>query len=83
MWAVVLMGGIEYRPSLPKTSENMLSRLLEDGQRPHGLLRHGLCMCSMCSGNYQAIPRFLDVQTCRVGARNVENRPRQHQLKVS
>ena len=46
MWAIVLIGGIEYGPSLSKTCGNMLCRLLEYGQRPHGLLRHGLCMCS-------------------------------------
>ena len=83
MWAVVLMGGLEHGPSLPKTCENMSCGLLEDGQRPHGLLRHGLCMCSICSGSYQAVPSFSDDQTCYVGAENVESKPRQHQLKVS
>ena len=57
MWAVVLMGGLEHGPSLPKTCENMSCGLLEDGQRPHGLLRHGLCMCSICSGSSQAITK--------------------------
>ena len=83
VWAIVLMRGLEHGLSLPKTCENMLSGLLEDGQRPHGLLRYRLCMCSMCSGSYQAIPRFPDDQTCCVGPGNMENRPRQHQLKVS
>ena len=80
VWAVVLLGGLEQGSSLPKTCENMLCGLLEDGQRPRGLLRHGLCMCS---GSYQAIPSFPNDQTCCVEARNVESRPRQHQLKVS
>ena len=57
VWAVMLMGGLEHGPSLPKMCENMLCELLEDGQRPHDLLRHGLCMCSMCSGNYQAVTK--------------------------
>ena len=83
MWAVVLMGGLKHGPSLPKTCENMLNGPLGDEQRPHGLLRYRLCMCSMCSGSYQAIPRFPDDQTYCVGAGNVENRPRQYQLKVS
>ena len=48
----VMMGGLKQGRNIPKTCKNMLSGLLEDGQRPHGLLRHGLCMCSMCSGNY-------------------------------
>ena len=60
MWAIVLMGDLENGPSLPKTCENMLSVLPKDGQRPHGLLRHGLCMCNMCNGNYQAVPSFPD-----------------------
>ena len=46
VWAVVLAGKIEHGPSLSKTCGNMLCGLLEDGQRPYGLLRHGLCMCS-------------------------------------
>ena len=46
VWAVVLMGDLEHGSSLSKTCENMVCGLLEDGQRPHGLLRHGLCMCS-------------------------------------
>ena len=49
VWAVVLMRDLEHGPSHFKTYGNMLCRLLEDGQRPYGLLRHGLCMCS---GNY-------------------------------
>ena len=80
MWAVVLMGGLEHGPSLLKTCENMLSGLLDNGHKPHGLLRHGLCMCS---GSYQAIPSFPDNKTCCVGVGNVESRLRQHQLKVS
>ena len=52
MWIEVMMGGLEHGPSLPNTCENMLNGLLEDGQRPHGMLRHRLCICSMCSGNY-------------------------------
>ena len=52
MWIEVMIGGLEHGPSLPKTCENMLNGLLEDGKRPHGLLRHGLYMCSMCNGNY-------------------------------
>ena len=52
VWAVVLIGGIVHGPNLFKTCGNMLCGLLEDGQRPHGLLRHGLCMCNMCSGGY-------------------------------
>ena len=47
VWAEVMMGGFEHVSSFPKTCENMLSGLLEDGQRPHGMLRHELCMCSM------------------------------------
>ena len=50
----MLMGGLEYGPSLSKTCGNMLCGLLEDGQQPHGLLRHGLCMCS---GSYQAVTK--------------------------
>ena len=46
VWAVVLVGNIEHGPSLSITCGNMLCGLLEDGQRPYGLLRHGLCMCS-------------------------------------
>ena len=60
VWAVVLMGNLEHWPSLSKTYGNMLCGLLEEGQRPYGLLRHGLCVCSMCSGSYQAVPRFPD-----------------------
>ena len=52
MWVVMLMGGLEHGPSISKTCGNMLCGLLEDGQRPHGLLRHGLCMYNMCSGSY-------------------------------
>ena len=52
VWAVVLMEGLEHGPSLSKMCGNKLYGLLEDGQRPHGLLRHGLCMCNMCSGSY-------------------------------
>ena len=52
VWAVVLMGGLEHGPSLSKTCGNMLCGLLEDRQRPHGLLRHGLCMYIICSGGY-------------------------------
>ena len=52
VWVVVLMGGIGHGPSLSKTCGNMLCGLLEDGQRPHGLLKHGLCMCIMRSGSY-------------------------------
>ena len=33
--------------------------------------------------NYQAVPRFPYVQTCCVGAGNMENRLRQYQLKVT
>ena len=54
MWAVVLMRGLEHGLSLSKMCENMLCGLLEDGQRPYGMLRHGLCMCS---GSYQAITK--------------------------
>ena len=79
VWAVVLMGGLEHGPSLPKTCENMLCGLLEDGQRPHGLLRLGLCMCS---GSYQAVPSYSDDHTCCIRAETVERKPRQHQLKV-
>ena len=46
MWAIVLIGGLAHGPSHSKMCENMLCGLLGDGQRPHGLLRHGLCMCS-------------------------------------
>uniref|UniRef100_A0A7N2MCF9 EGF-like domain-containing protein n=1 Tax=Quercus lobata TaxID=97700 RepID=A0A7N2MCF9_QUELO len=53
----MLMGGLEHGPSLSKTCGNMLSGLLEDVHRPHSLLRHGLCMCSMCSGSYQAVTK--------------------------
>ena len=49
VWAVVLMGGLEHGPSLSKMCGNMLCGLPEDGQRPYGLLRHGL---RMCSGSY-------------------------------
>ena len=52
VWVEVMMGGLEQGPSLPKTCENMLNRQLKDRQRPHGLLRRGLCMCGMCSGSY-------------------------------
>ena len=52
VWAVVLMGGLKHGPSLSKMNGNMLCGLLEDGQRPHGMLRHRLCICSMCSGSY-------------------------------
>ena len=57
MWAVVLMGGIEHGLSLSKMCEHMLCGLLEDGQRQYGMLRYGLCMCSMCSSSYQAITK--------------------------
>ena len=46
VWAVMLTKGFEHGPSLSKMCGNMLCGLLEDGQRLHGLLRHGLCMCS-------------------------------------
>ena len=46
VWAVMLTKGFEHGPSLSKMCGNMLGGLLEDGQRRHGLLRHGLCMCS-------------------------------------
>ena len=46
LWVVVLIGGLKHGSSLSKICENMLYGLLEDGQRPYGLLRHGLCMCS-------------------------------------
>ena len=52
VWAIMLMEGLEYGPSLSKTCGNMLDGLLEDGQRSQSLLRHGLCMCSMCNGSY-------------------------------
>ena len=57
------------------------------GQKPHDdVLSNGLA-CAECGvaviGSYQATPDFVDVQTCCVGAGNVENRPRQYQLKVS
>ena len=83
VWAVVLMGGLEHGPSLPKTCENILCGLLEAGQRLHDLLIYGLCMCNMCNGSYQAVSSFPNDQTYYVGAGNVESRPRQHQLKVS
>ena len=59
--------------------ENMLCGLLDGGQKPHDLLRHGLCMCS---GSYQVVPSFPDDQFCCVGAGNVESRLRKHQLKI-
>ena len=31
VWAEVMMGGLEHVSSFPKTCENMLSGLLEDG----------------------------------------------------
>ena len=44
VWTIVLMGGLDHGAKPPKTCENMLCGLLEDGQRPYDLLRHGLCM---------------------------------------
>ena len=75
VWAVVLMGGLKRGPSLSKMCKNMLCGLLGDGKRPHGLLRCGLCMCSMSSGSYQAVSSFPDEQTYCIGARNVESKP--------
>ena len=50
------------------------------------MLRYGLA-CAECAtvviSSYQAVLRFLDVQTCCVGVGNMESRPRQYQLKVS
>ena len=46
VWAVLLLEGLEHGPNLSKMCGNMLCGLLEDGQKPHGLLRHGLCMFS-------------------------------------
>ena len=60
--AVVLMGSLEHGPSLPKMCGNMLCGLLKNGKRPHDLLRHGLCVYSMCSGSYQAILSFLMIR---------------------
>ena len=40
--------------------ENMLCGLLDGEQKPHDLLRDGLCICSMCNGSYQAVPGFPD-----------------------
>ena len=50
------------------------------------MLNNGLACVEYAAaviGSYQAVPGFVDVQTCCVGARNVESRLRQHQLKVS
>ena len=52
VWVVVLMRDFGHGSSLSKTCGNMVCGLLEDGQRPYGLLRHGLCMCNMCSDGY-------------------------------
>ena len=61
--------------------------LLEHGQKPHDdVLSNGLAYAECAAvviGSYQAVPGFVDVQTCCVGAGNVESRPRHHQLKVS
>ena len=50
------------------------------------MLNNGLACVEYAAaviGSYQAVPGFVDVQTCCVGAKNVESRLRQHQLKVS
>ena len=79
--------GLGRRPRLLKRDGTIMCVLLEHGQKPHGdVLSNGLA-CAECAaavfGSYQAVSGFVDVQTCCVGARNVESRLRQHQLKVS
>ena len=54
--------------------------LLVHGQKPHDdVLSNGLA-CAECGiaviGSYQATPDFMDVQTCCVGAGNMENKSR-------
>jgi len=79
--------GLGKGPRLLKRGGTIMCRLLEHGQKPHDdVLSDGLVCAEYTTaviGSYQTIPDFVDVQTCCVGAGNVENRPRQHQVKVS
>ena len=72
---------------LLKRGGTIMCGLLEHGQKPQDdMLSNGLT-CAECAAtvisSYQTVPDFMDVQTCCVGARNVESRPKQPQLKVS
>ena len=72
--------GLGKGPRLLKRDETIMCELLEHGQKPHDdVLSNGLT-CAECAvviiSSYQAIPDFVDVQTCYVGAGNVESRPR-------
>ena len=76
--------GLSEGPSLLKHDGTIVCGLLEHGQRPHDdVLRHGLasakCATAVIS-SYQAVLGFLDVQTCCIGAGNMESRPRQHKV---
>ena len=75
MWAccvgcVANGGGLEHGPSFPKLWDVVWA--VGGWAEAHGLLRHGLCMCS---GSYQAGHSFPNDQTCCIGAGNVESRP--------
>ena len=67
---------------LLKCDGTIMYGLLEHGQKPHDdVLSNGLA-CIECAtvviDNYQAVPDFVDIQTCCVGTGNVKSRPRQH-----
>ena len=50
------------------------------------MLRYGLAYAEYAAiviSSYQTVLSFLDVQTYCVGVGNMENKPRQYQLKVS
>ena len=50
------------------------------------MLRYGLACAEYAAiviSSYQIVLSFLDVQTYCVGVGNMENKPRQYQLKVS
>ena len=79
--------GLGRGPRLLKRDGTIMCGLLEHGQKPFSdVLSNGLAYAECAAvviGSYQAVPGFVDVQTCCVGAGNVESRPKQHQLKVS
>ena len=60
--------GLGRGPSLLKRDGTIVCRPLEHGQKPHDVLRHIGLACAKCavaiSSSYQAVPSFLNVQTC-------------------
>ena len=78
--------GLGRGQSLLKRDRTIVCGLLEHGQRPHDVLRYGLACAEYAAiviSSYQTVLSFLDVQTYCIGVGNMENKPRQYQLKVS